>query len=181
LLEASSLSYVAFELYFAAVVLIPLLTFSVVSDEREGGRYKLLRSLPVSPIKIIIGKIAGALGVVSIPLLLLILMPLVLSPFGEISFSTSYAAILYLLGFCAAYTAVGVMMSAIFKNKVFTLVFTYLAGAVMFSLESFVSDHLYMLLFGMFDLSVVIYHASVVILSLLITSRLFMRDSFGRR
>ena len=98
----------------AAVVLmmvVPLLTMRVVSEERSCGTLTLLRSAPITMTQIVLGKYLGVMGFLLLILVLLLLMPLSLSLLGPLDLSHLLAATLGLVLVVAAFAALGVLIS----------------------------------------------------------------------
>lgn len=100
----------------AAVILllvIPLLTMRLVSEERRNRTLPLLFSAPVSMSEIILGKYLGVIGFLGVMLLLLVLMPLSLLMVGGLDFGLLASATLGLALMLAAFAAAGLFMSTV--------------------------------------------------------------------
>ncbi len=84
------------------VLLLPLIPSTLWSREKREGTDRLLFSLPFRTHQLVLGKYAAATVVFVLPTLLFLVMPVVYSLFGEISFLSAYSALLgYLLTGCA--------------------------------------------------------------------------------
>ncbi|MEW5057936.1 MAG: ABC transporter permease subunit [Cycloclasticus sp.] len=100
----------------AAVILLlitPLLTMRVISDERRNKTISLLFSAPISMSDIVIGKFLAIYAFLLLILGLIVLMPLSLLTVGELDSGKFLACILALALLMAAFSALGLYMSAI--------------------------------------------------------------------
>ncbi len=100
----------------AAIVLLlvaPLLTMRVLSEERRNRTLSLLFSAPVSMTEIVIGKYLGVLCFFLVLLCLLALMPLSLLAGTELDLGKLAAGLLGLTLLLAAFAATGLFMSAL--------------------------------------------------------------------
>jgi ABC-2 type transport system permease protein len=112
----------------AAVVLLlitPLVTMRVLSEERRSRTISLLFSAPVSMTEIVIGKYLGVLSFFLILLALLALMPLSLLAGTELDMGKLAAGMLGLVLVVAAFTAIGVYMSALTEQPTVAAVTTF--------------------------------------------------------
>ncbi len=100
----------------AAIILLlvtPLLSMRLVSEERRNKTLALLLSAPLSAYEIIIGKFLGLLGMLMIIVLLICLMPLSLLLGGELDSGKFICNILALSLLVAAFSSLGLYMSCI--------------------------------------------------------------------
>ncbi|OUR84301.1 ABC transporter permease [Cycloclasticus sp. 46_120_T64] len=100
----------------AAVILLlitPLLTMRVISDERRNKTISLLFSAPINMSDIVIGKFLAIYAFLLLILGLIVLMPLSLLTVGELDNGKFLACILALALLMAAFSALGLYMSAI--------------------------------------------------------------------
>jgi len=100
----------------AAVVLllvIPLLTMRLISEERRNRTLPLLLSAPVSMSEIVLGKYLGLFAFLLIMLAMVVLMPLSLLSGGTLDFGLFASALLGLLLLIAAFTAAGLFISTL--------------------------------------------------------------------
>ncbi len=103
----------------AAIILLlvsPLLTMRLICEERRNKTLALLLSAPISAREIILGKYLGILGLLSIIVLLLCLMPLSLLSGGELDLGTFFCNILALSLLTAAFAALGLYLSSIVNH-----------------------------------------------------------------
>ncbi len=112
----------------AAIVLLlvtPLMTMRVLSEERRNRTLSLLFSAPVSMTEIIIGKYLGVLAFFLIMLGLLALMPLALLAGTDLDLGKLAAGLLGLALLLAAFTAIGLFMSALTEQPTIAAISTF--------------------------------------------------------
>ena len=112
----------------AAVVLLlitPLVTMRVLSEERRNRTLTLLLSAPLSMTEIVVGKYLGVLSFFLILLALLVLMPLSLLAGTELDMGKLAAGMLGLVLVIAAFTAIGVYMSSLTEQPTVAAVTTF--------------------------------------------------------
>jgi len=112
----------------AAVILLlitPLVTMRVLSEERRNRTLSLLFSAPVSMTEIVVGKYLGVLGFFLILLALLTLMPLSLATGTDLDFGKLAGCLLGLILVLAAFAAIGLFMSALTAQPTVAAVTTF--------------------------------------------------------
>lgn len=103
----------------AAVVLlliVPLLTMRVLSEERRNRTLPLLFSAPVSMTEIVVGKYLGVLAFLGVMIGLLALMPLSLYLGGRLDSGLFAAGLLGLALLAAAFAAAGLFVSSLSRH-----------------------------------------------------------------
>ena len=109
----------------AAIVLllvVPLLTMRLISDEKRNQTISLLLSAPLSMSEIILGKYIGVVIFLSIMVLMVLLMPLALLVGGSLDFGLLMSALLGLFLLVASFAAVGLYMSSLTAQPVIAAV-----------------------------------------------------------
>jgi ABC-2 type transport system permease protein len=112
----------------AAIVLLvvgPLLTMRLISEERRGQTLSLLMSAPVSMSEIILGKYLGILGFFLIMVALIVLMPLSLLFGASLDLGMFAAGLLGLVLLLASFAAVGLYMSTLTNQPAVAAVSTF--------------------------------------------------------
>ncbi|MDO4307934.1 MAG: ABC transporter permease [Eubacteriales bacterium] len=135
--------YTLSALTFVFLIGVPILTMRVLAEERKQKTDQLLLTAPVSVGEIVMGKYLALVTVYAIPVLIMCMYPLLMSKFGEVSFTSSYTAILgfFLLG--CANLAIGVFISSITESQVIAAVLTFVilfAFFMMNGISSFFSE-----------------------------------------
>ncbi len=95
------------------LLITPILTMRLVSEERRNKTLSLLLSAPLSSTEIIMGKFFGILGMLTIIVLLISLMPLSLLIGGELDLGKFACNILALSLLVSAFASIGLYMSCI--------------------------------------------------------------------
>ena len=113
----SNFEFVMGNMAFIFLIIVPILTMRVLSEERRQKTDQLLYSLPISMSDVVLGKFGALLVMLLIPLAIIALYPVVLSAFGNIHFPTACGAMLgfFLLG--AALIAIGLFISSITESQ----------------------------------------------------------------
>lgn len=105
---------------FWSLILTPVLTMRLFSEERKTKTDQLLYSLPISTTAVVLGKYFAMVAVFAIPCAVLAVYPVIFSFFAPsgIDFIMAYGSILayFLLG-CAV-IALGMFISSLFESQV---------------------------------------------------------------
>ena len=101
------------------VVIVPILTMKVLSEEKKQKTEQLLYALPLKGIQIILGKYLALLIIFLIPMCVISFYPLIFAQFGEVYLLTSYGSLaaFYIMG--AAMIAIGMFISSLTENQGF--------------------------------------------------------------
>ncbi|MFQ5993613.1 MAG: ABC transporter permease subunit [Acidiferrobacterales bacterium] len=181
----------------AAIVLllvVPLLTMRLVSEERRNHTLTLLRSAPISATEIVLGKYLGALLFIFILLLLIALMPLSLYVATTLDIGVVLSGLVGLALLLAGFIAVGLFMSTLTQHPTVASVATFgvlllfwLLGSVgsndsgeaswLASLSSL--NHYEPFLRGVFDSNDAVYHVLFVATFLVLSVRRLDADRLG--
>ena len=112
----------------AATVLLlvtPLLTMRLLSEEQRNQSLSLLLSAPISISEIILGKFCGILAFQVLILWLILLMPLSLLFGGALDMGMLLSGVLGLLLLLASFSALGLFMSALTQQPVIAAISTF--------------------------------------------------------
>ena len=107
------------------LLVVPLVTMRLVSDERRNQTLSLLFSAPLSMTEIILGKFVGVLGFLFIMLLLIALMPLALLTGGSLDAGVVLSGLLGLALLIASFAAVGLCMSTLTTQPTIAAISTF--------------------------------------------------------
>lgn len=180
--------YVGSGLYGSATIILllvmPLMTMRLFSEERKSGTLTLLFSAPVSLIEIVLGKFLGLLGFVAALILLLAAMPAVLLPAVDLDVGRLAAGLLGLFLLTMSFGACGLFISSLTREPTIAAVGSFAAllliwllkmpansdseFAALFDYLSLVS-HYQSLISGLFDSSDVVYYLLFTTLFLWLT------------
>jgi len=95
------------------LLVVPLITMRLISDERRNQTLSLLFAAPISMSAIVVGKFVGVMTFLLIMLLMILMMPLALLLGGSLDFGVLAAASLGLFLLLASFAAVGLFMSSL--------------------------------------------------------------------
>ncbi|HYE35857.1 ABC transporter permease [Methylocaldum sp.] len=112
----------------AGVILLlvtPLLTMRLISEERRNRTLSLLFTAPVSMTEIILGKYLGVFGFLLIMVAMIVLMPLSLLAGGGLDFGKLAACVVALVMLLAGFAAVGLYISALASQPTVAAVSTF--------------------------------------------------------
>jgi ABC-2 type transport system permease protein len=138
---ASLQAYFDFAPWFL-LFLVPAITMHSFADEYKQGTYEIIRTLPVSPLQLVLGKFIGNLLIVIVaiaPTLCYVYILNAISDVGGIDFGATYGSYFGLLFLVASYTMVGLYISSITKNNLVSLLASIFVSIVLFKGFHFLS------------------------------------------
>ncbi|MBE6862700.1 MAG: ABC transporter [Ruminococcus sp.] len=183
-------------MFLVVVILIPILTMRLMSEEKKNKTDQGLLTAPVSLWSIVLGKYFAALTLFIIAESIVFVYSLILSYYGTVVWSTllgNYFAMLFL---GAAFIAVGVFISSMTENQMASAVACFLALMLLYFIDSigslipvdFIADIFSSLSFytryieftmGIFNLSSVVFYLSAAFLFNFFTVRVFEKRRWG--
>ena len=98
---------------FIMMLVTPLLTMRLISEERKNKSLPLLMSAPISMTEIILGKYLGMLGFAAIMVLTMTMMPLSLYYAGNLDSGLLFSIVLGISLLLAAFISLGLYMSSL--------------------------------------------------------------------
>lgn len=127
-----SLSYVNLrQLYNSTAILLafiaPVLTMHLLSDERRSGSLDLLLAAPLSCTGIVLGKFLGGLGLLTLPVLLVSLIPVVMLPFAPLDVGMVALYLAATMLYAGALVALGLYASSLGERPAVAAVVCFLA------------------------------------------------------
>ncbi len=167
------------------LLVIPLLTMRLVSEERRSRTLPLLFSAPVSMTEIVLGKYVGILGFLIVMLGLTTLMPLSLLSLGTLDFGLLASVLLGMVLMLAAFAAAGLFMSTLTAQPTVAAVSTFglllllwiieisgqsAGGSTVFAYLS-LQRHYEALLRGLFNSSDILYYLLFIATFLILSIR----------
>ncbi|HKY34334.1 MAG TPA: ABC transporter permease subunit [Polyangiaceae bacterium] len=125
--------------YGLAFLVVPVITMRLISEEKRSGTLEMLITLPVKDSDVILGKYLGALGMLLVLVLATAIYPLVMFKWpwnlGPLDTGPVLAGYFGLILFCAAATAIGLLLSSLTESQaiaffvtVFVLLGLWLTG-----------------------------------------------------
>ncbi len=180
--------YVGSGLYGSATIILllilPLMTMRLFSEERKSGTLTLLFSAPVTLIEIVLGKFLGVMVFVSAMLFLLGIMPASLLPVVSLDLGRLAAGLLGIFLLSMAFASCGLFISSLTREPTIAAIGSFAALLVIWLLKmpaSFDSplaplfdylsliSHYQDLITGLFDSSDVAYYLLFTALFLWLT------------
>ncbi len=115
-----------FELSSVVLLMVmPLLTMRLISEEKRNKTISLLLSAPVSITEIVLGKYLGLLFFIICLLFLITLMPLSLAMGTELDFTKLFSGVFGLFLALAAFSAAGLYLSSLTDNPMIAAISTF--------------------------------------------------------
>lgn len=112
---------------FILLLIVPLLTMRLLSEELRSQTIQLLFSAPVSMTEIILGKFLGIAGFLIIMIIMLMLMPLSLLTGGTLDFGMFAAGVIGLILMVSSFAALGLFISSLTQQPVVAAISTFAA------------------------------------------------------
>lgn len=109
--------YVLGNMSFAFLIIVPILTMRVLSEEKKQKTDQLLYSLPISMTNVVLGKYLALLIMFLIPVGIISLYPLILTAFGNVYMPAAFGSITGFFFLGAALIAIGVFISSITESQ----------------------------------------------------------------
>ena len=110
---------------FLLLLVTPLLSMRLISEERRSQTISLLFSAPLSMTEIVLGKYLGLLAFLGIMLSMFLLMPLSLYIGGNLDLGLLSAATLGLFLLVASFAAVGLFMSTLTEQPLIAAISSF--------------------------------------------------------
>ncbi|WP_319477212.1 ABC transporter permease [Marispirochaeta aestuarii] len=110
---------------FVMLILVPLITMRVFSEEKKTGTLELLISFPVRYMDVVLAKVFSAFAVLAITLGLTLLFPLVVSFFGRIEIIPVLTSYLGLFFVGLAFISIGTFFSSLTENQIIAAVLSF--------------------------------------------------------
>lgn len=187
----TTISYLSVDmgnLYYATaryglLLMVPLLTMRMFSEERKNGTEQLLLTSPRSVTSIVLGKFFAAVAVILITLILSIVYSVIISFFGDINIPTIIITMVGFLLVAMAAISIGMLASSITENQIIAAILTIVVLVAPWFLvdisEVFSSidliDKFMKFPYGLVSISDVIGLLSITVMCILITIVLIKR------
>jgi len=141
--------YASLQVYFDyapwfLIFLIPAITMNSFSDEYKLGTYELIRSLPIRPWQLVLGKFLGAYLIVLVAIAPTFMYAVIidnLSTVGGLDWGGTIGSYLGLLFLAAAFTAIGIYTSSSSKNNLVALLYAILLSLILYKGFDWISGY----------------------------------------
>ena len=187
----SDLSNLFQSMFILCIVLIPVLTMRLFSEEKKQKTEQGLLTAPVSLGEIVFGKYFAAVVLYTVGLCILFLYALILSAFGTVEWGIVFSNFLALLLLGMAFIAVGTFISSLTENQIAAFVLTFISLLALYMIDVIqayvpekMSNAVRALSFntryiaitcGLFNVSTVVFYLSVAVVFNYLTIRVFER------
>ena len=126
--------YASLQAYFdfapwLLIFLVPAVTMRSFSEEYQQGTFEILRTLPLRPLQLFLGKFIGSLGILLAaiaPTFLYAVVLQMLSSTGGIDIGATLGSYVGLLFLATVYAAIGILVSSATKNSLVSLLISIL-------------------------------------------------------
>ena len=117
------------DLYYATaryglLLIVPLLTMRMFSEERKNGTEQLLLTSPRSVSSIVLGKFLAAVTIILISLIFSIIYAVIISFFGKIDIPTLIVTMIGFLLVAMSAISIGILASSITENQIISAILT---------------------------------------------------------
>lgn len=129
--EASLRSLFESWMILILVVVLPMLTMRLMSEELRSGTIETLLTAPITEAEVVLGKFLGALVFYIILLATLLLYPIILSMYGDVDLWLLVCNYLGLLLLGSLYLSVGLFFSTLTSHQVIAVLFSFALLALM--------------------------------------------------
>ena len=176
-------------LFFWLVMLLitPVLTMRLISEERRSGTIESLMTAPVSETQVVVGKFLGAFAFFTFLWLPTLVYVAIIARHGEVDWGPVVCGYLGVLGIGAVFLSVGIFASSFTKNQIVAAIITFamlifffaiafLDGLTNDEMRKNVLGHMNLIAHiddfgkGILDTRRLVYYASTTILFLFLTS-----------
>ncbi|MCQ2434070.1 MAG: ABC transporter permease [Oscillospiraceae bacterium] len=179
-------------LFLICVILIPVLTMRLFSEEKKQKTEQGLLTAPVSLGEIVFGKYFAAVTLYAIGLCMTFVYALILSSYGVVEWGIVFSNFLALLLVGMAFIAIGVFVSALTENQIAAFILTFVILMALYLIDAaagYVSNELianilkafsffskyYEITCGLFNVSTVVFYLSGAFIFNYLTIRVFER------
>ena len=109
---------------YGLLLMIPLITMRIFSEEKKNGTEQLLLTSPRSVTSIVMGKFLAAVTVILITLIFSLIYSVIISFFGDINIPTLLVTILGFLLVAMAAISIGMLASSLTENQIVSAIIT---------------------------------------------------------
>ena len=188
--NTTSLSNVFNGMFTIIMLLIPILTMRLLSEDRKNKTDQALLTAPINLISLVMGKFLSALIVYALGVAITLVYAIIIATFARPDWMVICGNIVGMLLLGAALIAIGMFISALTENQVIAAVGGFAAGFSLILvdslstlvtidwLSSFISGLSFMVRYdeftsGILDISNVLFFVSVCAMFIFLTVRVF--------
>jgi len=115
--SVSNFEYVLDTIAIVFIILVPILTMRVISEEKKQKTDQLLYSLPISSTDVVVGKFLSMAVLFLVPTLIICFYPLIFNKFGDVYLPVSYISILGFFFLGLALISIGEFVSSLTESQ----------------------------------------------------------------
>jgi ABC-2 type transport system permease protein len=172
---------------FVTLMMAPVLTLGLLSQERASGSIELLMTNPVRDLEVVVGKYLAALGLFAILCAISLEFPLILEKYGDPDWGSILGGYLGLFMCGMAFIAIGLFASSLTSNQIaaailaaFMLLFFWLIGWLSYTVSQKLGDVIkYVSIYenfqdfekGIIDTKPILFFLSLTVFALFMTVR----------
>lgn len=172
---------------FVTLMMAPVLTMGLLSQEQASGSIELLMTNPVRDVEVVLGKYLAALGLFGLVLLGSLEFPLILERFGDPDWGAILTGYIGLVLAGMAFIALGMFASSLTSNQIASaiiatliLLFFWLVGWLAYSVSDRLGDIVkYLSIYenfqdfakGIIDSRPIVFFVSLTFFALMLTVR----------
>ncbi|MBQ4153349.1 MAG: ABC transporter permease subunit [Oscillospiraceae bacterium] len=195
-MQSTQISMVYSSLFIFSCILVPILTMKLFSDEKKQKTDQLLLTSPVSLSGLVYGKFFATFFVYAIGVSVTLVYALILAGFGELDWMVMLGNYVGLLLLGAAMIAIGELVSSVTESQIIAVILSLIVTIALLLLDSIIS--MFGIAFltdiisaisitqryteftnGLFDISNVIFFASIVVICNFITVRILEKKRWS--
>lgn len=106
------------------IIIVPAVTMRTWAEEQKTGSIQILQTLPFTEFELVLGKYFGAMFLFLVMMLLSLITPLSLLPFGDFEAGILFGNYFGLFLIIAAEVSIGCFLSAMTKNQISNFLLT---------------------------------------------------------
>jgi len=122
-------------IYTILLLITPILTMRLISEELRSGTVELLLTAPVRDFEVVAGKFLAAMGFVGVMLLLTLAYPAVLFALGSPDWGVVGSAYLGMVLFAGAAVGIGLFASSVTPNQIVAAVLAFVILLVLWVVD----------------------------------------------
>ncbi len=195
-MQSTQISMVYSSLFLFSCILVPILTMKLFSDEKKQKTDQLLLTSPVSLSGLVYGKFFATFFVYAMGVSVTLVYALILAGFGELDWMVMLGNYVGLLLLGAAMIAIGELVSSVTESQIIAVILSLIVTIALLLLDSIIS--MFGIAFltdiisaisitqryteftnGLFDISNVIFFASIVVICNFITVRILEKKRWS--
>jgi len=120
----------------ALIVIVPAITMSSVSKERQNGNIEYILTQPITEFEYVLGKVLSLSIFVTVLILLTLPKVFILSSFGSLDSGQLFTQYLGSILIAVAFVSVGVCLSSLFKSEIISFVSTIVTISILMLIGS---------------------------------------------